>query len=381
MAPQAQAPAERYPPIQWQSGDSHLIWLLLTEAERDENRIIVFGKRAGESSSADKKNTVYKRIAEKVIPDAYTFSPGMAGERVRGKLEGLIKDYKTHLKSFEITGGGVSRSGESRAGSRIVIPPEGPDEDTSDEGKNIWQKVLQKFPFYPRLHLLLSERPNVVPPMITTGTGPDGRETVFSQPVPQVGGEAPASQQPAPLGPRPSLANIDPTLHDVNVNNVQQSAVRPPAPPSSSAPSQENQPPPSQQKTGPKASTISTAGKEKLALAVEKANIKTIPAKRTIEDRLYETQQAQLQLVERRLDAEQEEKRQKIDIEKRALYLREFEANLISRDEYRALVYPKLGQPSTSQSSNARLRRRRSFSDDDESEQFGGNGSVGEWEF
>lgn len=41
---------------------------------------------------------------------------------------------------------------------------------------------MSKFPFFPRLHQLLCTRPNSIPPAITTGIGPAGREVVYLQP-------------------------------------------------------------------------------------------------------------------------------------------------------------------------------------------------------
>jgi hypothetical protein len=59
-------------------------------------------------------------------------------------------------------------------------------------------EIEEEFEFLPRLHRFLTVRSNIVPPMIATGVGPEGRKVVHLQP--------PAGSKIDPD------ANIDPTL-------------------------------------------------------------------------------------------------------------------------------------------------------------------------
>ena len=44
---------------------------------------------------------------------------------------------------------------------------------------------MKDFPFFASLHSVLASRPSAVPPAITTGTGPAGRQTLYLQPPTQ----------------------------------------------------------------------------------------------------------------------------------------------------------------------------------------------------
>jgi hypothetical protein len=41
-------------------------------------------------------------------------------------------------------------------------------------------EITKDFPLFPRLHVMLHTRPNVVPPVLTTGVGPHGRSVVYN---------------------------------------------------------------------------------------------------------------------------------------------------------------------------------------------------------
>lgn len=51
-------------------------------------------------------------------------------------------------------------------------------EITSD---HLAAQIVKEFPFFPRIHALAATRPNVQPPCITTGVGPNGAETTILQ--------------------------------------------------------------------------------------------------------------------------------------------------------------------------------------------------------
>src|SRR6202040_466858 len=44
------------------------------------------------------------------------------------------------------------------------------------------EQIEADFPFFPRLHAILATRPNMNPPVITTGVGPNGRKIIYLQP-------------------------------------------------------------------------------------------------------------------------------------------------------------------------------------------------------
>ena len=93
----------KIPNIDWSANNSHLIWQILTEAEKEENQKVLFGKRSDQvsvpnfwsgamfpmcykNSSSEHKTSVYKRIASVVIPDVYAVDSGTAGDRVKGRI-------------------------------------------------------------------------------------------------------------------------------------------------------------------------------------------------------------------------------------------------------------------------------------------------------
>lgn len=42
---------KKIPNVDWTANGSHLMWLLLTEAEKEENRKVLFGKRSDQVSA------------------------------------------------------------------------------------------------------------------------------------------------------------------------------------------------------------------------------------------------------------------------------------------------------------------------------------------
>lgn len=80
-----------------------------------------------------------------------------------------------------------------------MVPAGGPDCSTSLHAQNIWGKIgmfrwstydsplglddiVQKCPYFPVLHRIFCAWPNLTPPAITTGVGPNGRHTVYLPP-------------------------------------------------------------------------------------------------------------------------------------------------------------------------------------------------------
>ncbi|KAI0687306.1 hypothetical protein C8Q76DRAFT_635374 [Earliella scabrosa] len=152
--------AAKVPPVPWTANDFFLLWRLLDECEKEENRKVLFGKQGNENSSSEHKISVCKRIAEVIIPDTFAINATTAAERVRSKIA-----------------------------------------------------AEQKCPFFPRLHCLLCTRPNVIPIAVTTGVGPQGASTIHYQIQPPL-------TAPAPLQRTISDSLIDPALRNVDVNQV-----------------------------------------------------------------------------------------------------------------------------------------------------------------
>ncbi|KAI6094257.1 hypothetical protein F5141DRAFT_1224644 [Pisolithus sp. B1] len=174
------------PEVKW---TEPLTWRLLDEIERDENRIVLLGKRKkGEKSSGDRKITVFKCMGAVVLPDLHALDPVACGDRVKRKFEHLAKLYQKFAKHLRTTGEGVkSDDGEGSDESDnayfdCYVPASGPDEMTTERARSIWDEIIQECPFFPILHCIFSSRPNITPIAVTTGVGPHGRKTVHFQP-------------------------------------------------------------------------------------------------------------------------------------------------------------------------------------------------------
>ncbi|KIO22286.1 hypothetical protein M407DRAFT_28160 [Tulasnella calospora MUT 4182] len=99
--------------------------------------------------------------------------------------------YKEHASTMIATGGGLKNLRDEQlvealqkvsGTSALYVPPEGPTEDTTEEGRNLWEDINKKFIFFGRLHSLVATRPNMNPISITTGAGPLGATTIHPQP-------------------------------------------------------------------------------------------------------------------------------------------------------------------------------------------------------
>ncbi|KAG1735302.1 uncharacterized protein EDB91DRAFT_1250517 [Suillus paluster] len=66
---------------------------------------------------------------------------------------------------------------------RFYIGADGPDTNSSEEAKNLWDQIKNDFPFFPDLHHIFAARPNITPIAITTGVGPHGKKTLHMQPL------------------------------------------------------------------------------------------------------------------------------------------------------------------------------------------------------
>ena len=207
-------------------------------------------------------------------------------------VSSLTKTYKRHAVKLRTTGNGVREEGDNDGSDseeycNFYIGADGPDENTSDEAKNIWgmwchcehlitnfcaDQIIREFPFFPELHTIFVARPNVTPIAVTTGVGPHGKKTLHMQPIDK---------------PQQDITDQIQTLQDA-LNHAQAQRTSDDVRSSQSPLEKENllssmQTPVS--KKGPKASPLSQESFSKA-----KESIQKVSKKRTIEDTLFEIQ-------------------------------------------------------------------------------------------
>ncbi|KAJ7939175.1 hypothetical protein B0H13DRAFT_1698168, partial [Mycena leptocephala] len=96
------------PSIPWSANKGALVWDLLAQVQKTENRKVLFGKQVPqENTSKDHKITVYKRIGESLLPALYLTHPETVGKRRKGKAEDLFKIYQEKAARLRVTGGGL----------------------------------------------------------------------------------------------------------------------------------------------------------------------------------------------------------------------------------------------------------------------------------
>ncbi|KAF8054710.1 hypothetical protein FPV67DRAFT_1644943 [Lyophyllum atratum] len=156
------------PSIAWQSNNGELIWNLITELERPENFKVFCGKKdKDENTSGDSKAKASKRMAEVILPDYFKINGRTVGDRVKGKIDALITEYRKHAKRLTKTGEGIG----------------GPDSQSDDTPASFFieDEIVRVWPYFPRMHALFGSRPNVTPIAVTTGVGPNGLQTQWFQ--------------------------------------------------------------------------------------------------------------------------------------------------------------------------------------------------------
>ncbi|KAJ3764890.1 hypothetical protein FB446DRAFT_656027, partial [Lentinula raphanica] len=155
------------PAIAWSDNQHYLSFALLTEVEKDENRVVFLGKGKGghylQKTSGDSKSKAGKRIAAVIIPESHAINPTNASKRCVDHWNLLVKKYKEHAKRLRKTGEGVRNDDEEIPIADdqekdeyldSYVGPQGPDETTSDRIRNIWEDIINEFPLFPRLHTL-----------------------------------------------------------------------------------------------------------------------------------------------------------------------------------------------------------------------------------
>ncbi|KAM6491159.1 hypothetical protein JOM56_013398 [Amanita muscaria] len=284
----------KLPEIPWAQDDHKLVWDFITQLEKDVNYKILFGKKdPSENTSGDSRFTVFKRIAEAILPDMFKLDPSTVADRLKGQLERLTKTYKKQLTKLQRTGEGIRHDVQDPAHEELeyYIPADGPNASTPTAAVNLWhtfdfsfvhvltennlEQIEKEFKFFPRLHQIFAARPNVTPIVITTGVGPHGMKKLWYQPPDDVNADEtpehtellhPTCSSPFPSTPTPVHSaqgrafGVDLT-RTVNI-------------------------PPANRSRAPKPSVVSCEAIEKARL-----NIQKIPQKRTLIDTMLDIQE------------------------------------------------------------------------------------------
>ncbi|KAF8812875.1 hypothetical protein BYT27DRAFT_7251461 [Phlegmacium glaucopus] len=197
MPPKTTKP--KIPDIPWGDDNDRLVWAFLTECEKDINYKVLFGKKETmENTSGDSKITMFKQIAQVILPELFAVDGTMVANRLKGQLERLMKMYQKHAARLQQTGGGLEDESSQDERLKYYIPGLGPDESTPGDAVNLWctyflgslifnlmslliEQIEKDFKFFPRLHRIFASCPKVTPIVITTALGPQGQKTVWYQ--------------------------------------------------------------------------------------------------------------------------------------------------------------------------------------------------------
>ncbi|KAF8074111.1 hypothetical protein FPV67DRAFT_1650802 [Lyophyllum atratum] len=310
--------------IPWADNENFLTWALLTELEVEKNYKVIFGKKdKSENTSGETKVTVFKRIGEKILPELFAVDPTVIADRVKSKVESLVRTYRKHHKKLWQTGGGVQADGDDDEPSQepsqegaldFYIPPTGPDESTPAAAKNLWEQIEKEFPLFPRLHVILSTRPNVVPIVVTTALVPEGHSAVTWYQAP--GDSSTESHAHETLSqPSPAISSGASTMSPgVAPRTFGTPIINAPAIPMPS------------QTRAPKPSTVSQESFEKARSLIQKT-----PAKRSLGETLLDIQRENLEALRSKASEE-------LIVKKRGQLFEELKLGIWSRDQYIKMV-------------------------------------------
>ncbi|KAF8152528.1 hypothetical protein B0H34DRAFT_120095 [Crassisporium funariophilum] len=336
----------KIPDIPWADNENPLTWALLTELKVDKNYKVIFGKKdKNKNTSGERKVTVFKRIGEKILPELFAVDPTVIGDCVKSKVEFLVRTYWKHHRKLWQTGGGVQADGNDDEPSQepnqegaldFYIPPTGPDETTPAAAKNLWEQIEKEFPPFPRLHVILSTCPNVVPIVVTTTLVPEGHSLVTWYQAPSGSSTEPQADetllQPAlpsqPMIPQPVLAPqpVEPTKPAVPTGALATSPGAAPrmfGTPLINTPATPTPPP---QTCAPKPSTVSQESLEKARAFIQKA-----PAKRSLGETLLDIQRENLEALRSKATEE-------LAVKKCGQLIEELKLGIWSREEYIEMI-------------------------------------------
>ncbi|KAI0026358.1 hypothetical protein K488DRAFT_9105, partial [Vararia minispora EC-137] len=144
------------PSLPWSDKSSAKIWELIGELEKPENFSVYFGNN---NHSGDTKEHVHQCISERLFPQWFQLDIKTVSERVKSKINWVIKRYTEHAKKLQKTGSGVDAEQQQPSNNPVqymdfYIYADGPDEETPDYAKNIWDEIVKDFPFFTRMHHL-----------------------------------------------------------------------------------------------------------------------------------------------------------------------------------------------------------------------------------
>ncbi|KAJ7113279.1 hypothetical protein C8R43DRAFT_961647 [Mycena crocata] len=336
------------PPIKWTKNGGELIWKLLAEVEKTPNRLVILGKNdPSENSEGVSKASVFKAIGQVILPDEFALDEDAVAKRVKSKYSDLYDIYKKQNKRLRQTGGGLGGNDNNNDESmheymQCYIPAEGPDATTTVQAKNLWDEIMNDFPFFATFHRLVSTRPNVNPPVIITGVGPNGRRITHMQ-APSTASYGPfpdhlidpALPGPAATSPPPPPPQTPRSVRSASLISweatPQKSHHSPRSPRPLRASDKENLRPATEKKVKVKVKAESSPNLSQAIIAA-RASVNKIPAKRSFEEMLVGIHEdnikhaksraiAQDEIAKRRLMLE--EKQQLIEMQKLGMYTKE----------------------------------------------------------
>jgi len=315
------------------------IWSLITEIKSSENFKVLYGQSTDENSSGDSKVQVYQRIGTAIFPEEVTqLGAVKLGSRVKNKVTWLESTFKKKVKLLKKTGEGVEEY--------YYISPTGPDHDTNERARTIWEKIVKEFKYFPDLYRVWSTKPNLVPICATTGVGPPGAaQTILIQ---AENTSSASSSQPSTLSPSHSESSVGSSASAATSLESPASTPFPPSTPAHSSTNKENAAPPPSSQRGPRSSAFSSLS----SLSGDKGQVKTpvaVPQRTGFEDKIVSLQRDMMKSIEKRAKESQSLKRAREDrkledqrLKRRRLLqeahsqlLAEYKANLLDPEEYR----------------------------------------------
>uniref|UniRef100_A0A0W0FAC9 Uncharacterized protein n=1 Tax=Moniliophthora roreri TaxID=221103 RepID=A0A0W0FAC9_MONRR len=109
--------------------------------------------------------------------------------RIGSKISNLQTTYWKKAEGLKETGSGLKED------VPLFVPSTGPDHDTCELAQNLWNKITNDWPFFPRCHNLWATCIGTILSVTTTGVSPNGRSHVVNHPV-----SRPSSDSPQPDG-------------------------------------------------------------------------------------------------------------------------------------------------------------------------------------
>ncbi|EDR03564.1 uncharacterized protein LACBIDRAFT_331344 [Laccaria bicolor S238N-H82] len=150
------------------------------------------GKEGELSSIKTLRSSKAKEIASVLFPKSYKGNEDTLGSHVKGKIEdGLEGNDNENLQPS---------SQEEHLACYILA--DGPDKGTTSEAQNLWdayifkEKIVEGFPFFPKMHHHLCGCPNAILPVVMTGVGPTGQHVVHFQAIEDQSSSSTAAELP-----------------------------------------------------------------------------------------------------------------------------------------------------------------------------------------